>query len=104
MDKIAQASAAVEALRVSLQAELAVVEQKKAETQALIESIGQEKGEVDAAAEAGRGDEDEAAALQAEVTAVQAECTSDLAAAEPVIRVGYLSAVALPAMASYPTG
>ena len=72
----------------SLQGELVVVEQKKAETQALIESIGQEKGEVDAAAEAGRGDEEEAAGLQAEVTAVQTECTTDLAAAEPIIRVG----------------
>lgn len=37
--------------------------------------------------EKGREDEEAAAALQKDVEAVQLECTTDLAAAEPVIRV-----------------
>ena len=74
VDKISQASWAVEDLQRNLQQEQVVVEEKKATTQALIESIGQEKAVVDEAVEAGRGDEEEAANLSAEVTAFQAEC------------------------------
>jgi hypothetical protein len=48
-------------------------------------SIGREKAVVDEAVEAGRGDEDAAAALQAEVQNFQEECSKDLAVAEPVI-------------------
>lgn len=55
--------------------------------QELIESIGQEKGRVDEEVEKGREDEEAAAALQKEVTAFQEECATDLAAAEPVIKV-----------------
>ena len=39
----------------------------------------------DAAAEAGRADEEAAAALQLEVERVQGECSRDLAAAEPLV-------------------
>ena len=56
--------------------------------QELIESIGQEKAKVDEEVERGRVDEEAAAALQTEVTAFQEECSSDLAAAEPIIQVG----------------
>jgi hypothetical protein len=45
----------------------------KAATDALIASIGREKAVVDEAVEAGRGDEEAAAALQAEVQAFAAE-------------------------------
>ena len=45
----------------------------KAATDALIASIGREKAVVDEAVEAGRGDEEAAAALQAEVSAFAAE-------------------------------
>lgn len=55
--------------------------------QELIESIGQEKARVDEEVEKGREDEEAAAALQKEVTAFQEECATDLAAAEPVIKV-----------------
>jgi hypothetical protein len=41
-----------------------IVEEKKAATDALIVSIGREKAVVDEAVEAGRGDEEAAAALQ----------------------------------------
>jgi dynein heavy chain len=61
------------------------VGEKKAATDALIASIGREKATVDEAVEAGRGDEEAAAALQAEVQNFQAECSRDLAVAEPVI-------------------
>ena len=47
--------------------------------------IGVEKLGADAAAEAGRADEEAAAALQLQVTAVQDECARDLAAAEPAV-------------------
>lgn len=85
VDKIAQASRAVEDLQHNLQQEQVIVEEKKAATQALIESIGQEKAVVDEAVEAGREDEEAAAKLSAEVSAFQAECAQDLAAAEPII-------------------
>ena len=92
-----------------------IVEEKKAATDNLIASIGREKAVVDEAVEAGRGDEEAAAALQVtgigreggvrqpiqpwlkeyripfppalqtEVQNFQKECTQDLSAAEPVI-------------------
>jgi hypothetical protein len=52
-------------LQVSLKEELVIVEEKKATTQALIENIGMEKAVVDEAVETSRGDEEEAAKLQA---------------------------------------
>ncbi len=55
--------------------------------QELIESIGQEKAKVDEEVEKGREDEESAAVLQKEVTAFQEECATDLAAAEPIIKV-----------------
>lgn len=85
MDKISSASAEVERLRVALLAEQQVVAQKQAATQSLIESIGREKAAADAAVASSRGDEEAAAALAGQVTAVQADCARDLAAAEPVI-------------------
>ena len=42
---------------------------------------------MDEEVEKGREDEEGAAKLQAEVTAFQEECTADLAAAEPIIKV-----------------
>lgn len=74
-----------------LQGELAketvVVEEKKAATQELIESIRRERAVVDEAVGASQADEEEAAALQREVTAFQTECAADLATAEPIIKV-----------------
>ena len=55
----------VEDLQVTLKEELVIVEEKKATTQALIENIGMEKAVVDEAVETSRGDEEEAAKLQA---------------------------------------
>ena len=57
--------------------------------QDIIVSIGEEKAKVDAEVEASKEDEDAAAALQKEVTAFQEECSRDLAAAEPIIQVGW---------------
>ena len=62
--KIAQASAQVADLQVTLKQEQIIVEEKKAKTGALIETIGQEKAVVDEAVEAGREDEEAAAKLQ----------------------------------------
>ena len=83
--KIAAAKEQVDGLRAALLVEQEVVRRRGAETAALLESIGVEKLGADAAAEAGRADEEAAAALQLEVTAVQDECARDLAAAEPAV-------------------
>ena len=72
-------------LQKALITEQAVVTRRAAEAAALIESIGVEKLGADRAAEAGRADEEAAAMLQAEVTAVQDECARDLKAAEPAV-------------------
>lgn len=85
VDKISTAAAAVEGLRTALAAEKLVVAEKKAAAAALIESIGREKAIADEAVAASKGDEEEAATLTAQVLQVQTECTTDLAAAEPVI-------------------
>lgn len=83
--KIAAAREQVEGLRAALEVEREVVRRRGAETAALLESIGVEKLGADAAAEAGRADEEAAAALQLEVERVQGECSRDLAAAEPAV-------------------
>lgn len=80
-----QASAQVEDLQKNLVEEQKIVAEKKEKTGALIEAIGKEKVQVDAAVEAGREDEEAAAAIKAEVEAFQEECAKDLEAAEPVI-------------------
>ncbi|GBF97683.1 flagellar outer dynein arm heavy chain beta [Raphidocelis subcapitata] len=85
VEKIAQASAQVADLQAALKQEQIIVEEKKAATDELIVSIGREKAVVDEAVEAGRGDEEAAAALQSEVQNFQEECSKDLAVAEPVI-------------------
>jgi dynein heavy chain, axonemal len=85
VEKIAQASAQVEDLQKNLIEEQKIVAEKKEKTGALIEAIGKEKVQVDAAVEAGREDEEAASAIKVEVSAFQAECAKDLAAAEPVI-------------------
>ncbi|KAL4513647.1 hypothetical protein Ndes2526A_g04979 [Nannochloris sp. 'desiccata'] len=85
VDKISTAAAAVEGLRTALAAEKLVVAEKKAAAAALIESIGREKSIADEAVAASKGDEEAAATLTAQVLQVQTECTTDLAAAEPVI-------------------
>ena len=86
VDKIEQASTQVADLQLSLKQEQIIVEEKKATTNALIESIGQEKVVVDQAVESGRDDEEKCAKIAEEVTAFQAECERDLAAAEPIIK------------------
>ncbi|MEW5311809.1 MAG: hypothetical protein WDW38_003494 [Sanguina aurantia] len=86
VDKIAQASAQVADLQKSLKEEQIIVEEKKGQTDELIVSIGKEKAVVDEAVEAGREDEEAANKLATDVMAFQAECESDLSAAEPVIR------------------
>jgi dynein heavy chain, axonemal len=83
--KILHAKQAVQVLREELMREQVVVDQKQAATAVLIETIGREKLMADEAVEAGRGDEELAAALAEEVRRVQAECAADLAIAEPII-------------------
>ena len=85
VSKIAAAKEQVDRLRAALSVEQEVVRRRGAETATLLESIGVEKLGADAAAEAGRADEEAAAALQLEVTTVQDECARDLAAAEPAV-------------------
>lgn len=77
----------MELLQKNLEEETLVVADKQRVTQQLIEDIGAEKCKVDAEVEAGREDEEAAAALQKEIAAFQEECATDLAKAEPVIRV-----------------
>eukprot|EP00899_Mesostigma_viride_P009330 jgi/Mesvir1/18399/Mv14277-RA.1 len=85
LDKIAQASAQVADLQANLKIEQVIVEEKKQATDALIVSIGQEKAIVDEQKSGAAADEEECAAIAAEVSAFQAECQKDLAAAEPII-------------------
>jgi len=85
VEKISNARAAVEELKVVLLSEKNVVEEKKIATQVLIENIGKEKATADEAVAAGRGDEDAAASLAQKVTSVQTECATDLEKAEPII-------------------
>jgi dynein heavy chain, axonemal len=82
---LVQASAQVEDLQKNLVEEQLIVAEKKEKTGALIEAIGKEKVQVDAAVEAGREDEEAAAAIKTEVEAFQAECAKELEAAEPII-------------------
>ncbi|KFM23536.1 Dynein beta chain, flagellar outer arm [Auxenochlorella protothecoides] len=86
LNKIRQAAEAVLVLQGELAKETVVVEEKKAATQELIESIRRERAVVDEAVGASQADEEEAAALQREVTAFQTECAADLATAEPIIK------------------
>ena len=83
--KLRSSAAQVADMQVQLRDDLTVVEVKKAETDALLVQVGQESAVADEQAELGAVEEAKVAKVQAEVSAFEAQCSADLAAAEPAI-------------------
>ena len=86
VEKIRQASEQVADLQTNLRQETIIVEEKKATADKLIVQIGQEKAKVEVEKDSSRDDEEACASKKVEVEAFQAECETDLKAAEPIIQ------------------
>ncbi len=83
--KLRSSAAQVADMQLQLRDDLTVVEAKKAETDALLVQVGQESAVADEQAELGAVEESKVAKVQTEVSAFEAQCKADLAAAEPAI-------------------
>lgn len=84
--KLRSSAAEVAAMGVQLREEQVVVEQKKEETDGLLAQVGQESAVAEEQAQVAEAEERQVAKVQLEVAAFEAQCATDLAAAEPAIK------------------
>ena len=84
--KLRSSAAQVAEMQVQLKDEMVVVEQKKAETDELLVAGRAGEGRRRRAGGARQDEEQKVAAMQNEVSAFEAQCAADLAAAEPAIQ------------------